>query len=341
MLENDSLMLSRWAAMENAAKNLSTIPPTKLIIDQTEEGLATFLAALCRHRMDLMEDYSQYVVPLCPEGSDTYRAICLKYAFYTTWLIVNRLVSVYTQLLADGNAWQRPSNVNCAMATLNMPAQSMYHDAGTGVTVTADLIHRLYEHCANVHLQRICPYRKTAKIITGNPESSGGDNEIRIRMVWGSDVINDILMYGASLASYPVLPPNIKGRLTLVPKRIDLAHLSVLTTGIVSRCHVHQPTDERTCIACKIEALHLGLTDLTEQTDRLQCKCLFTSPVSEFQHIVSHYDLGYAARATIITRLLTLHGCPTGEHGCNCQLHRQLRDDDLHQLKYALDQVHI
>lgn len=341
MLEDDSLMFSRWAAMENAAKNLSTIPPNILVIDKTEEGLATFLTALRQHRMDLMEDYSQYVVPSCPEGSDTYRALCLKYAFYTTWLIVDRLVSVYTQLLAHGDAWQRPSNINCAMAALNMPAQSTYHDVRTGVVVTADLIHRLYEHCANVHLQRICPYQETVTVNRPAAESGGDDDQIKMRMVWGSDTINDILMYGANLASYPVLPPNIKGRLTLVPKRIDLAHLPVLNAGIVSRCHVRQPTDERTCIACKIEALHLGLTDLTEQTDRLQCRCLFTSPVSEYQHIVSHYDLGYAARATIITRLLTLHGCPTGEHGCNCQLHRQLRDDDLHRLKYVLDQVHM
>lgn len=338
MLEDDSLMLSRWAAMENAAKNLSTIPPSELLIDQTEEGLAKFLTTLSQHRMDLVEDYDQYVVPSCPEGTDTYRGVCLKYAYYTTWLIVDRLVSVYKRLLAHGSAWQRPSNVNLAVATLNMPTQSTYHDTRTGVEITADLIHRLYEHCANVHLQRICPYGKTAEIIPANDVVRG---EMGIRIVWGSDVINDILMYGANLASYPVLPPNIKGRLTLVPDRMDLAHLSVLKTGIVSRCHVRQSTDERVCIACKIEALHLGLTDLTEQTDRLQCKCLFISPVTEHEHVVSHYDLAYAARATIITRLLTLHGCPTGEHGCNCLIHKQLRDDDLHRLKYVLDQVHM
>ena len=105
--------------------------------------------------------------------------------------------------------------------------------------------------------------------------------------------INDLLTYAAAIDSYPVLPEDLAGTLLPTLQTVKQTDLEVLIPGVDNRTHMRALNDPRVCVACKIDNISVGLTDIQEQHSKLPCRCLLdTRPYVTGQF----YDKSYMVR---------------------------------------------
>lgn len=351
-MDGISFMLSRWEAMLNGVKTLSTIHPGALLnkpnpcsLDHENSLWQRYGLALDAKRKEILLDYEKFVLPVMNcHHLDTYEAVAVRSSFFIMWTAFERMYIAYKHYIS-----LTPERRNTHAAVTNLlvsmiiPEKDLYHRPDGSVLLVADFIHELYLYMYKLHLARICPPDCTVPVSPIDEyhdlvEAETMPDPDQLRLVWRSDKLDKMMRYACRLASYPVLPADMIGTLVPAADRHDLGNLNILTPGVEARIHVQRPTDPRTCIACRIETLQEGHTDRHEQRTRLKCSCLTQSVCSKESGMVSHHEQSYAVRGAILTRVLTTSGVSTRQRrGCACDIHKTLLLTDLMTLKKTLE----
>lgn len=324
-------VLSEWTVLSTTIKAVSTLAPDDLLVDSSLAGVQKFLSKLKAYRNRLINDYSNFVRPLCNDErySETMVNVTVKYSYVGVFAAINRLIEAYETYATNYNK-DRMQETYRFFASVLLPASEMYHHRGTGLEVTADLLHKLFAKCFFTHLNTLC-HNNTEKYIDPLVPANADANEI---VIYKNDKqIDAILRYSAVLGSFPVLGPNLTGQLASTVVRSDLGHLKLDMPSADNRSYVTNPVQPRACIACQLDFLATGETDKTQQLLKNKCKCLFK------RNYDSYFEQAYIARAQAMVRLLIVQNKNNG--GCDCATHKNLFKSNMKALKNLLDRAHV
>lgn len=344
MLHHASFMMTRWTVLEKAVKNMSTISPTLLLKEDSEENRRTFLDLLRRRLLEHDRDYVEYVLPTFPGRVDTELAVCVKYSHRVAGLALRRFVDA-TRLLPRPES-RTKSDVHSYFSRLSVPSGAMYHSE-CGPSCAADLLHRLYALAAVRHLFDYDDDDDDDRdgnddndTTTGPLWSTGRLSADAAPLLWTNREANRLLEYAALLDSYPVVPENLDGVSVATLQISERRNFDVLAPGADSRMRVHRFKDPRVCVSCRLTNLQMGLTDAEEQDAKLPCRCLFekkTSPASS-----SSYDSSYVCRGIALARILLFNKTVVPrEFGCSCSEHADVFTNRVARLKKTLDSTGI
>ena len=323
-LQQLSFMLSRWAMIEKTVKNMSTIPPDKLIINFFVPGtLELFIEKLKEKQIGLLLDYTEYILPTFSPSRETGAGLYARYAHRVAWLALKRLIQALENIFLDDQGY----NIHTYFAHLCIPSCSTYHYKDT-LTIAADILQQIYLLALYTHLENMIVNKKESRASPNNGNDPDDDP-----LFYSSTPANNLLMYTCLLDSYPIIPDDLSGFLTPTKQICSTERIDVLSPGIDNRLYVDDITQLRTCVSCKVDNLSFGLTDTEEQARKMPCKCVLN---------YSNFDMAYVSRATTISRVILSNKkyLPLNI-GCKCYDHRSLFKSKLSIFKEALDLAHI
>lgn len=298
-------MLSKWAILERAVKEISTVHPCLLLKERTPSYLKAFLKVLQKHLDELERDFLLFVSCLCPPPSekrfpgDTDTSICLRFAHRSCWLCVKRLQKGLTVLLikvqesdkyeedVDFSKTLLDDDVHQYFSLMCIPEQDVYHFEVNGypLLVVTDIMHELFyegflRQCQDLtplysghHLQYLTRQKKHGKHFKTHDEWT--DPGVCPIVFNTYDQLNKMLSHMAVLQSYPVIPDDLAGTSCVTKQNESTDHYTVLKPGSDSKMRTGHPSKSRVCVPCKVDTMAIGIMDVHEQRDKFFCTCLF------------------------------------------------------------------
>ena len=336
-----SFMLSRWANVLHAVKNISTMNPLLLLKNSSVAGIRHFITKLEEKRDELLDDYIQFIRPNFKVGKDTFTGMCVRYDHRVVWLALNRLIYALNRLWGSGHNNITMRDLIAYFSHLCIPTRDIYHEHALN-GVAADLLHEVFILSNRLHMEKLFPLAstKTPPLSTASIPSCGNDMDPECALIYsGVNEVEKLLKYAALIHSYPVVPENLAGSMICTMQSMKRISTDIDKSGVDSRSNVLKMNDPRVCVACKVESINVGLTDVDELHLKMPCRCLFDAK----QYVSSEfYEKSHVWRAAAITRsLLMNHDLIPSQHGCNCDKHRAVFATKLCQLKKALDSVNV
>lgn len=242
------------------------------------------------------EDFDDFVQTVAPPCDNSMIAIIIRFSFKQYFLALRRLFFS----LKEGK-----DHIKCCV----IPSKDLYHHKASGLTLAADLPHKIFCIGLKQHLaaSEVSEIRPTAFEVSKASEDA---------IITDNLDFNGIMEYICWLSSYPVLPPDICGTI----RSSMFAHepykeIDIISPGIDNRANVKTPWDPRVCVRCKINNLTVGQTDLQEQAKRTFCRCVFEEVAADLPFL----EALILIRATMLTRINQLSNL-----GCSCSSHKNL-----------------
>ena len=342
-LQHVSFMITRWAVIEKGVKNISTISPELLLLDKSTEGFSYFIDRLCQIKDVMQEDFTSFVTPMCVDSSqiNTELEISVRYCHRVTWLGLCRLIDALKHLPTPSQG-RTLRDMYAYFACILLPPKDIYHDHK--MTIAVDLLHEVYTLATLHHIGELPPSESTNITIDQvenreTSEKTDRDTVSTTPIISNKPDVNELLQYAAILESFPIIPDDLMGEIFSTTQTRIHTDLNVLMQGVESRCHVKKLADKRTCIACKVDNISIGLTDVNEQNAKKHCRCLFTVHDSITD---TFYDSAYISRAATLSRLLLFNKTAIPKaYGCSCDEHNTVFNNRITLMKQALDLAHV
>lgn len=264
-------LLSEWTLNTKALQAISCTPLETLIPNRSITGLRRLLSTLESKQARLTDQYKTYLYPIRDDdriGTIILRTTYISYkriltrvvAFLSLWVENELLISTIDDTFQDPHFHEHITRL-CVPSSV-----SLFHHTSTGLTTLSDIPHFIFMYGLHTHLLR----STVSSPPPLHPPAPTTDRPI----LCFDHAINNLLDYCALLASYPVIPPAIKGRTipTLYQHRIGV-QLDFTSPGIDSRVHISPQDPIRVCVRCAIQNAIIGFTDKRELSLRAQCRC--------------------------------------------------------------------
>ena len=302
--------------------------------------LLRLLLVLEKNIENLIAEYHHFVQPLFSDTSersnhiDSFVSICVRYQFYSTFCVINRLMNAIIDFLNNEDLTDETCSLQYLKKTL-LPKRKLYHTQTNDAVVVSNRLNFIYQLGFYEHVNNmIYPFKistNTDKYDFGF-QSSKEEEVYDMNIVSSQYILNNILKWSAELNSYPVFPPDITGKLvSTTDKRKRI--LNILKPGLDNAYHHKHILDTDVCFNCKFLNLCVGQIDDTEQRDYLTCFCNYKkSSATSDEEIVTNekqstLDNVMTLNARSILNLIFLSNEENEEeqqYGCQCQEHRML-----------------
>lgn len=263
-------LISRWQKVITLLHKLSVQEPEQILSQKS------VLASLLNGVSDeLSNDYKHVIMNLF-SGEDSVWSICIRYQWFVCYFTVKRIKEVLDK-----------DSSNFYIYGL-LPSKEDLEEKQLGIVCVNDIITKLFHICAHL---------RDKMVWESQPSDENLPQQADYYIFKKCIDIDRLLIYVARLESFPVLPdclhvysnstnetePDIKS------KQINLYHQG-------KDIYNNKNTEVRICLRCKINALHLGITDKQEQRTHFHCRCCTLFPASDI-----------SMKASLITRIILLN----------------------------------
>lgn len=285
-----NLMLTEWDTIKRTVDLIASSHLSQSLFTNRQQ-MAALINELYNTKDKLVEDYQQFIVPLT-DKDNTVVAVCLRYSFKTCVLAVDRLLNSL-EALTDFTPKSCDQFTRDVLVSKNLLASDIPHRIFTNLSLDA-------------HLNRLTPAaeRPQPKVIEQECNPMSRDYvPPPLEIVYDchpdlSKLLDDCI----TLASYPVVSPNVAGQLITTHGYDTYTELKLNEAGPDSRRKVSESTDPRVCVICKIDNMALGYTDVVEQHKRLICQCILQRDAESQSYLdcVTHSQASKRVRERLI-----------------------------------------
>lgn len=343
-----NLFMGLWSGRRKELKLISSSRLSELF--DTPKKYAGFYTMLKSYRTDLKSDYRNFLVRVAGKYNDVLSiAIRMEYRMYQIALL--RMIRVFEHILAN---WRTLSSNDVPTAEcdeyfakeLLIPGKEIYH-SDVGIEVVADIPHLIFMYLSvKGQLKRMIPttdrpvcdhlmFRETEEELDPLAEEVVVEN---MPVILDDKELNRIVEYIAHLASYPVIPPDLAGNVLTTHGFDEYEALELKDMSKDNRSRVVGLADDRVCVACKVDSLAIGHTDIIEQDRRMVCNCAVKINRDVYSDEGDDLITTLATtKASMKVRNLVMNG----KGGCQCKSHGSVMNAAVNRFTEVLRSLHV
>jgi hypothetical protein len=278
-------LINRWQKVINILHKLSVVDPPEQVLSQKK-----VLAPLLSRSLDELSNDYKYVITNLFSSEDSLWSVCIRYQWFVCYFTVKRMKEMLDQNLENFYVYGL------------LPSKEELEEKELGIVCVNDIITKLFHTCAKLRDKMIWGF--------SSPTPQLNNYYIFKKCI----DIDRLLIYAARLESFPVLPDclHIYSNSTnetdtdTKSKQLNICHQG-------KDVYNNKDTEVRVCLRCKINLLHLGITDKQEQRTHFHCHCTTFFPTSDV-----------SMKASLITRIILLNGKIPLSHQYNTFLHVEI-----------------
>lgn len=335
------LIMSQWQLRK---KEIDLIASSRLseLFDSSDK-LVPFYKMIQEYSEELKLDLNNFVARVAPDSKNDTLSIGLRFAYKSYNHALTRLKTSLDNIFKNGDKYftkDLPNDLSNDVFSKMMliPDTSVYHGE---VCVVSDIPHRVYNICSvEEHGDRleVLDHRPSLKQRLSNKDPFDESVLETVLIIYNNERLNKIAEYVALLDSYPIIPPDLSGSLLTTHGFDEYEDLELHSPGKDNRCRVTKASDSRVCVACKIDNLAFGHTDIIEQDRRCSCNC--ATKICEDVFIEEGDDLIttlITTRSTMKTRELIMKK----EGGCTCVKHNDVAKNNIMRFTEILRNMNV
>lgn len=265
-------LVGRWQKVVNILHKLSVQEPQQVL------SLKHILGDLLNGVLEeLQSDYKHVIMNLF-SVEDSVWSVCIRYQWFVSYFTVKRLKEALDKGLEK--------NSDFYVYAL-LPSKEELEEKKVGIVCVNDILTKLFYISADLRDEMIWGFK---------PSEQNLPQQDEYYIFKRSIDIDRLLIYSARLESFPVLPDCLhiycnstnETETDIKSKQLDLCHKG-------EDIYNNKDTEVRVCLRCKINSLHIGITDKQEQRTHFHCCCCTFSPASDI-----------SMKASLIARIMLL-----------------------------------
>lgn len=328
------LIMSEWVLRLRELHLISATTFSSLLREPAD--LIPLNRALDGIKRDLDTDYYEFVTKMAKD--DSTMSVAIRFAYKRYDMALNRLRNTLSAIASTSSLFDREGRPVLVCdefytRSLLIPSKSVYHSGG--LETISDLTHALFMRASvHEHIKRITPQQERPSVSEEEDDLNvlyTNYREPEFKYVYSNPDMNNMCEYACLLSSYPVLPPDLTGNIRITRGFSVYVPLGLSDPGMDSRRRVTDTQDYRSCVACKLNNLSAGYTDIIEQDKRTRCYCV----TSKLDHNAEYFTVLTNTKASMKVRESVIQE----KGGCNCVKHRAVADSKLMTFMEALKQA--
>lgn len=260
ILPHLTYLVGRWQRVINILHKLS-IQESQKVLSQ-KSTLNSILGSVLQ---ELVSDYVHIITNLFP--NDNIWSICIRYQWFVCYFTVLRLKE------ALGN--NSDFHINALL-----PSKQELEEEELCIVCVNDIITKLFSISSCLRDEMIWGIKSPDQNI------SRPDQYFIFKNCMDT---NKLLIYSARLESFPVLPDCLhiySSSTNEIGTDSKAKQLDLWQAG--HDIYDRKDVEIRICLRCKINCLHIGITDKQEQQTHFHCQCCTLPPTSDISMKASH-----------------------------------------------------
>lgn len=256
ILPHLTYLVGQWQRVINILHKLSVQESQKILSQKS-----TLNCILGNVLQELLNDYKHVITNLFPDRDNLW-SICIRYQWFVCYFTVMRVKEALGKNNSDFHIYAL------------LPSKEELQQEELGIVCVNDIMTKLFSISSCLRDEMIWGIK--------SPDQNISPRNDYFFIFKDNINVDKLLIYSARLESFPVLPDCLyiySNSTNEVVTDNKPKQLNLWETG--DDFYNNKDVEIRVCLRCKINCLHIGITDKQEQRTHFHCHCCTLPPTSE------------------------------------------------------------